>query len=289
MSIAIVTASGAFRCAFVHGVLASFEQAGFYGDGYASASSSVIPTAYASLGQIGQLGGAAYWKKGLEIYRGEKFDVSQMILQGIEEHGPALREGLFAKGARPFLVATSAVISQEAAELTQGRGARRLGQKLLLARRGTDKSWADEHFRCHLFGTMEGGGILPLTASNMEEVIYASTRMLHAWKIPAAINGRPYVDASYTCSCPAVEMAKLGYDQVIAIVPETGPVYRDIFLSRTIPPMWREVPIHFIQPARPLNELGVDYLTASSSGFDAVYELGRVAGTEFLEAFEMIG
>ena len=49
--------------------------------------------------------------------------------------------------------------------------------------------------------------------------------MLHAWDIPAWINEKPYIDASYTCLCPVIEMIDAGYKQVIAINNEPGIFY----------------------------------------------------------------
>jgi hypothetical protein len=285
LSIAIACASGSFRGAFVHGVLSAFEKEGFRAGAYAAASSSVIPAAYAVLGQLKQLGGADYWRPGVTDSGELEYGASEMVLLMIAKYGPFLHGGLFEPERPRLVIATSAVTTAEAAGQTQGDGARQLGRRLLLATRRRDRSWADQHLALHLFGTLDSDGVLPLTADNLEDVIYASTRMLHAWRIPASIDGRPYVDASYTCSCPAVEMAELGYDQVIAIVPEPGPAYRDFFQSEPIPSSWQDVPIHLIQPDVSLGKLGVDYTTATPDGFDAVYRHGKEEGSEFVKWF----
>jgi hypothetical protein len=54
-----------------------------------------------------------------------------------------------------------------------------------------------------------------------------------------SVSGAPFVDASYTCFCPAVELAELGCREVIAISPEAGVLYRDFFHSRSCPRLTR--------------------------------------------------
>ncbi|MEH1919932.1 MAG: hypothetical protein V7L07_02415 [Nostoc sp.] len=41
--------------------------------------------------------------------------------------------------------------------------------------------------------------------------------MLHVW-----IDGKPFIDASYSCLCPAIAMLEAGYQEVIAIAREQG-------------------------------------------------------------------
>ncbi len=283
MPIAIACAAGSFRGAFAHGVLSAFERNGFRADAYAAASSSIIPAAMAALGRIRQLGGAEHWKRGLRYVQEGGRGMSDLNLAAIAQYSKLLIRGLLAEDVPRFVIAASAVVTDEAAAQTQGHGALRQGRRLLLAAQRGDRSWADQHLALHLFGTIDSAAILPLTAANLADVAYASTRMLHAWRIPATVEGRPYVDASYTCDCPAVEMADIGYDQVIAIVPEPGAVYRDIFQTEEIPASRGDVPIHLIQPARSLGELGVDYATASVEGLDAAFRHGEEAGKRYLQ------
>jgi hypothetical protein len=280
---AIACAAGSFRGAFVHGVLSIFDQNGFRADAYAAASSSVIPAAMAALGQIQQLGGAEHWKRGLGYVQEGGRGMSDLNLAAIAQCSGLLIRGLFKEDVPRFVIAASAVVTAEGARQTQGDGALRLGRKLLLASRRGDRSWADQHLARHLFGTLDSAGVLPLTPGNLADVAYASTRMLHAWRIPATVDGRPYIDASYTCNCSAIEMAELGYDEVIAIIPEPGTVYRDIFQTEAIPAFRGDVPIHLIQPAQSLGELGVDYATASVEGLDAAFWHGEETGEKYLE------
>jgi hypothetical protein len=283
VSIAIACAAGSFRGAFIHGVLCAFEQNRIRADAYTAASSSIVPAAMAALGRIEQLGGAEYWRVGLEYLQEGERGMSELNLAAIARYSALLSSGLFNDDVPRFVIAASAVVTAEGATQTQGDRALRLGRKLLLAGRRGDRSWADQHLARHLFGTLDSAGVLPLTPGNLAEVAYASTRMLHAWRIPATVDGRPYIDASYTCNCPAIEMAELGYGQVIAIVPELGTVYRDLFQSELIPSSWGDVPIHLIQPAQSLGELGVDYATASVEGLDAAFWHGEKTAEKFLE------
>jgi hypothetical protein len=285
MATAIVCASGSFRGAFVHGVLSAFEGTRFQADAYAAASSSAFPAAYAAIGKLAELDEEAYWKAGLAFYEDHKYDASQMVMKGIELYSPLLQDDLFKSEIPPFIIATSAVVTDEAARQTQGEGARRLGQRLLVKSRSNDRSWADQHLALHLFGTLDSEDVLPLTRDNLGDVFYASTRLLQSWKTPATIDHRPYIDAAYTSNCPAVEIAELGFEEVIAILPEPGIAYRDIFQSEAIPTSWNDSVIHIVQPDISLGELKVDYLTATPAGLKAAIRLGEEKGNEFLSWF----
>jgi hypothetical protein len=176
------------------------------------------------------------------------------------------------------------VITKEAAELTQSPAARRLGQQLVLSIRKRDRSWAEKNLELHLFENGAGNVQHRLTPQNLSEVLYATTRMLHAWKTPAWIEGVPYVDASYTCVCPAIELAQRGCDRVIAISPEAGQVFRDFFQSDILPSSWGSIPIYTVQPPSNLSEIGVDYMKVTDKGLDRAYELGHKIGIDFLKS-----
>ena len=66
-----------------------------------------------------------------------------------------------------------------------------------------DRSWADSHLQAHLFDTAAYDEQHRLTSANMDEVIYASTRMLHTWHIPAWVAGRPYPISMAIIPAPA--------------------------------------------------------------------------------------
>jgi predicted acylesterase/phospholipase RssA len=278
----IACAAGSYKGVFVHGVLDAFERAGLKADMYAASSSSTVCAAYAAAGCIQKLGGAAYWKHAWAAYIECAYDISTAVLRVIDELIPFASDALFKPGAARFAVAVSAVITKEAQEITQGTGARKLGQKLVLATRTKDRSWAEQHLQPILFDSMSQDHRYRLRPENLRDVAYATTRMLHAWKAPAWVEGMACVDASYTCTCPAVELAELGCHEVIAISPECGVVYRDFFQSEVIPQEVDRVPIRIVQPSQELSDLGVDYLKATGEGFTAAYEEGRKAGEEFM-------
>jgi predicted acylesterase/phospholipase RssA len=283
MTVGIACASGSAKGVFVHGVLAAFEDAGFKADFYAASSSSSIPAAFAAVHGLKELQGTEYWKKVRAGYIEANFDMSKAVQAGIQTILPSIVEGLFNERASRFGIAVSAVVTEEASQQTQSEGARKLGQQLMLSIRKKDRSWATRNLVGRLLDTRAADSGERLTPDNLADTLYATTRMLHAWKDAAWINGQPYVDASYTCMCPAIELAQLGMETVVAISPESGPLYRDFFQSAILPSSHGETKIRIIQPAVNLAEIGVDYLKASEEGFTAAFDLGRRLGDHFLK------
>ncbi len=278
-SLAIACATGGFKGVFLHGVLNAFEQAGFRADAYAAASSSVLPAAAAAVGLANELG-LDFWEKGRQLVAQPGVGMSQMVLAGIRQTSPWLRPRLFQKSARRFLIAANAV-DEAGAQETQGKGARRRGRRLLLDAARGDRSWIDRHLTLNFFDTGFVSGTLPLTPDNFDQVAYASSRMLHAWDIPAWVDGRPYVDAFYTCACPAIELAELGFDFVIAIATEPN-LYRDIFCREIIPEHWEETAIQTIRPDYDPATMGVDYTAATGEGLVRLYAHGQEKARTFL-------
>lgn len=279
--LAIACSVGGFKGVFVHGVLSALEVAGIHAAAYAAASSSVFPAICAAIGQADEIG-LRYWRGALHTLSQPGNGMSEVVQHSIAESNHLLRGALFVPHTPRFLIAASAVVTPDAAAMTQGDGARRLGRRLLLAAAKHDCSWVDQHLRLELFDTAASDETHRLTPANIDEVIYASTRMLHAWSIPAWIAGRPYIDASYTCACPAIELARLCSRMVIAIATEPGPVYRDIFQRELVPSRWDDTLIHVIQPERDLAPLGTDFTAMTEAGMEAVYEYGKARGREFL-------
>jgi hypothetical protein len=278
-TIAVACATGGFKGAFVSGVLDGFEAAGFLAGAYAGASSSVLPAAAAATRQSARLG-LAHWLHGQQMMAQPKTNMSSMILAGIAQVRDWLTGELFEPG-RPRVVIAASAVDKTAAEETQGPGARRRGRKLLLAAARGDRSWIDRHLALALFDTAALDERQRLKAGNFEQVAYASTRMLHAWDIPAWVDGRPYVDAFYTCACPALEMIDLGYQQVIAVATEPA-LYKDIMRDQLIPESWHGRPIHIVRPTFDPEEEGVSYTTAGEEGLAVVYEHGREQAAAFL-------
>ncbi len=276
---AIACASGGFKTIFIHGVLSAFEEANIKVDAYASASGSVIPSAWAAIGKARE-SGMKYWLEGLKVHHQTK-SMSQVCLGGISYFNAQGGQQLFELNQPDFYIATSAVTNEEAAEQTQGKQAKRLGKKLLVSAAKKDRSWVNKHLKIELFGSARKGN-LALNQNNFREVSYASSRMLHIYDTPAWINNQPYVDASYTCICPALEMVEQGYQSVIAIATEAGNFYRDLFQSQVMPTQYQQVPIRIIQPDINPKDMGVDVFQATPEGIAAVYQHGLDKGKAFL-------
>jgi hypothetical protein len=274
MSFAVACMAGSFKGAFVHGALCGLEERGVRADAYGAASSSVLPAAYAASGRVRQMG-MALWSEMAQD------SMSATVLHTIRTVGPGAKAGLFAAGAARFVVAVSRVKTPEAAAETQGDGARRRGRRLLLEMARKDTAWRDAHLAAELFDT---AGPLRLTEENFDEVAYATTRMLHAWHVPASVGGTPYVDASYTCQCPAMELAELGFTQVLAIATEPGPLWRDLYANQAI-----GAGIAVIQPSRDLKDLGVDFTSASKDGLQAAFEEGFRSALRFVDEGIQVG
>lgn len=276
-SVAIACASGGFKAIFVHGVLSAFESV-IKADAYAAASASVMPSAFAAIGKAREFG-MDYWLEGLRVYNETK-NMSLVCMGGVDYFNDRGGEQLFNPDRPNLYIATSKVTTEEAATQTQGQQAKRLGKKLLIAAAKGDRSWVDKHLELDLF-SIDAKNDTAITPDNFAEVAYASTRMLHAWEIPAWINQQPYIDASYTCACPAIEMVYRGYKSIIAIATETE-LYRDLFQQEVIPDRHKGVHIDRIKPDINLKELGVDFLKATPEGISAVYQHGLDKGREFL-------
>jgi hypothetical protein len=276
MPCAIACMSGGFKGIFVQGVLCGLEESGLRASAYASASSSTMPAAYAACGRVREME-LGIWTESDRILRMPGSTMSDVVLHNIQTLGPALHRLLFAPEAARFCIATSLVTTAAAAAITQSGEARRLGRRLLIDAARQDASWRDANLAARLFDSQSLDSALLLNAHNFDEVAYATTRMLHAWHIPATIAGLPYIDASYTCLCPALEMAELGYPEVIAIGTEPGPLRRDLFSAETIPSLGIQV----IQPEYKLEDAGVDFTRATPDGLARVFEDGVGRGREF--------
>jgi hypothetical protein len=279
-SLAIATPVGSFKGAFAHGVLTGLEQAGIVADAYASASSSVIPASWAAIGQASKLG-VDYWLAGLSALQQPEANMSKVVQRGIRIFSKHLRQHLYQPHTPTLYIATNAVINPIAAAETQSHLAQDLGKRLLRASVSKDRSWVDANLRFTLFSTHAQASHHSITPNNFPAVAYASSRIMHAWELPAWIDGKPYVDAAYTCLCPAMAMATAGYQQTIAITNEPGTMYQDMFHIDPVPTHSHNVPIHIIRPDVQLKELGVDFTRATPDGLIAVYQHGLAKGSAF--------
>jgi hypothetical protein len=279
--VAIACSVGGFKGVFLHGVLSAFEEMGFRAGAYAAASSSVVPAAAAAIGTTRDLG-FNHWREGLRIINAGGQGMSGLALEGIERATPLIVDRLFRAESPRFLIATN-IVDVEGENETQGRSARRLGRLLLLSAARGDRSWIDRHLTLQLFDSKSTGENPALSADNFKEVAYASSRMLHAWDIPAWVGERAYVDAFYHCACPAIEAAALGYSKVIAISNEPV-LYKDIFQIEAIQPSYNGTSIQIIRPSYDPVEHGVNYTTATFDGLERVFYHGADMGHSFLSA-----
>lgn len=280
-SLAIATPVGSFKGAFAHGVLTALEQAGIIADAYAAASSSVLPASWAAIGRAQDLG-IDYWLAGLSALEQPQQNMSKVVQRGIRVFSKQLRQDLYQPHTPTLFIATNAVINSTAAAQTQTALAQDLGKRLLRSSVAKDRSWVDTNLRFTLFSTHHSDSGHRITPNNYPAVAYASSRIMHAWEIPAWIDGKPYVDAAYTCLCPVLAMVAAGYQETIAIANEPGTMYRDMFHIDPIPSHIHGVPIHIIRPDVHLKELGVDFTKATPHGLVAVYRHGRDKGAEFV-------
>jgi hypothetical protein len=283
-SLAIATPVGSFKGAFAHGVLTGLEQCGIQANAYAAASSSVIPATWAALGQADELG-TDYWIAGWEALQLPNQNMSKVMQRGIRSFSRSLKPTLFDITTPTLHIATNQVVTKEAIELTQTDRAKDLGKQLMLSSARNDRSWVDKHLEFALFSTRSHNSHRRITANNYPAVAYASSRIMHAWDLPAAIEGLPYVDAAYTCLCPALAMAKEGYREVIAISNEPGTLYQDMFHLDAVPDKWQHTKIHFIRPAIHLKQLGVDFTKASPAGLVNAYQYGQECGHNFVRTW----
>mgnify|MGYP002713295145 CR=1 FL=1 len=285
MSLAIVGSSGGMKGIFVQGVLNAFETAGLWADAYAGASASALPVISAA-SKLCNFVQYNYWKRVQQLLENSKTDLSQVMYQLTWEwrssDEPFLRE-LFKSDRPRLLIPANYVKTKAAAEQTQTKKSRRLGRLLLLQIGKHDRTWVDENLELHLFDTQ--GDIHRLTSDNLTEVSYASTRMIQ-WSVPAEIEGKPYVDASYTCAFPVQEMVDLGYTEVIGISTECGEAYRDIFADTIIPDKINDTPIHIVRPAYPLQDIGVDFTSCTADGLVTAFHHGEAQGHAFLQPWQ---
>jgi len=281
---AVALMSGSLKGVFVQGVLSLFEKEGFRADAYGSCSSSTLPASYAAIGKMEQFP-MSYWLNAQTILDREGTSMSNVFLEGNAESMPLIKDLLFDQEAARLMVACSFVYNSCGAEITQGSGARMLGRQLLLDGAKKNGSWRDENLEFHFFDTCSSNPDLRISLENVEDVFYASTRMMHAWHIPVHINGKPYIDGSYTSLCPALPMAQLGYKKIIAVLTEPEIPGLDYFANEKIPDEYLEAKINFVRPAMNLKELGVDFTVATKEGIIQAFEHGVAQGRTFLESW----
>lgn len=278
--IAICCMSGGYKNVFAHGVLRAFEENGLRAKAYAACSSSTLIAAYAAINRV-KLLDLSLWNDGY-ITSQKTGNQSEAMLQSIQMLSTEIKNNLWKPDASRLLIATSFVKTEEAAIVTQSGNAKRLGQMLLINALRHKSDWKDRNLELHVFDTQ--GNDKVLTKDNFDEVAYATTRMLHAWNIPAMINKQAYVDGSYTSICPVATLAELGYKKILCISTEKEPIAYDLFSKEVIPSRINDSVIEFIKPDYDLKEMGVDFYTIAENGLDKVYNHGYEKGIDVLRS-----
>ncbi len=282
MNTAIVTAASSFRGIFIHGVLSAFEKLGFRAEAYAGASSLSIPSAYGAIGKINALGGIDYWKHRVHGVRENNFEMSKCIKIGIDLNFEDMAGGLFRADSSRLFIGVSEILTEEVvAQSSEEKSSTKLARQLMVASAKKDDSWMKENVAPRVFDT-QAEGEFKLTENNLKEVMYATTRLLPAWKDPAVVNGKYFLDAVYTCGIPLFETAISGFEKIIVISAEPGPMFADMFCSRGIPERIQDTEILKIQPDFPLSQVGVEFLTATDDGLSKAFEHGFQKGETFL-------
>lgn len=282
-NIAIACMSGNLKGVFVHGVLYGFEEEGFKADAYASCSSSTVPTTYAAMGEIRKQG-FGNWNDSEDILSKRGTSMSDVVLHGIELYSPGIIKKLQINDITRLMIVCSYVNNPEAAKLTQGSSAVTLGRKLIIQGAKHISEWKDKNLELHVFDTESENPELKITADNYKGIVYATTRMLHAWHIPATINGKPYIDGSYTCLIPVIPLAERGYKNIIAVATEPGDIYEDFFSNKPIGNKVNESNVYWIKPDEDLKNLGVDFMKATEEGLERVFQYGIDKGKKFLSS-----
>lgn len=277
----VAIASGTLKGVFAQGVLSAFEDGDLVFPAYACASSSVISGCMAAIGRSAELG-RRYWVQAAR--ESHATDMSEIVLESIRTHGPVIKRGIFGVASPRVMIATSRVDNGEARLITQSDRARKFGRMLLVKLLRGDASWVDENLTKVIFDSAPGAAPR-LCRENFDAVAYASTRMMHAWKIPAEIAGDAYLDASYTCSCPAFELAAAGYRSVVVIDSQPGETYTSLGRRRVISDESSAAAgtgFLLIKPDRELSEFGVDFVRATEEGIGKCYAMGYEKGKQLL-------
>jgi len=279
---AIACMSGSLKGIFVQGVLTAFEEAEITADAYASSSSSTVPASYAAIGEIRNQD-HRHWADSDEILKQPGNSMSNVILNGLDMFAGKVIERLKSGDIARLMIVCSYVNNEDAANETRSSSAVTLGRKLIVQGARHNSEWKDQNLELHVFDTQSNNKELKLTADNYKEVAYSTTRMLHAWHIPGAINDKTYIDGSYTCLVPIEPLAEKGYQNIIAIATEPGEISKDFFSDEPIGSKWNNSSIYWIKPEINLKELGVDFTKASKEGIEKVFKYGITKGREFVK------
>lgn len=275
--------SGGYKSVFTHGVLTAFEESNLTANVYTSCSSSTLITAFAAFKEIGKLD-LTLWESGYKISQEDNGDQSQAMLKTIQRLSPEIMNNLWKPTTSRLLITTSHVKTDAAVAVTQSDTAKRFGQILLLNALRHKSEWKDENLELVLFDTHLNPRTKHLTKENFNDVAYATTRMLHAWKIPAFIDNQAYIDGSYTSYCPIDFLVKLKPERIVCICTEREKQFFNIFDNEDIPSQIDGICIDFIKPDFNLKDIGLDFYTISNDGLENGYKHGYEKGLSYIGA-----
>lgn len=280
-NIAIVSESGTFKGVFTQGVLDAFEEYKIEPYMIGCSSSSTVSGCFFTAG-ISRKMGLQYWKDVVSM-RINGHSMSDITFKSIEKYSHHVKSKILKESKINLAIATSFVFNKEGAKITQGKQSKRLGKKLLISSLRRDNSWTKENLRKVIFSNNTFSNFTKITDTNFEEVLYSTSRMMHEWDVPAWIDGKPYIDASYTCSCMVDDVALIdNIDSIIVIGINPEGVYSDIFMNKKITAKdYKNVDVKFILPKYDLKEVGVDYTMASIDGIEKAYNHGYEQGISF--------
>jgi predicted acylesterase/phospholipase RssA len=279
MRLGIACESGGFRCVFVHGVLAGLERRGLRADVYAAVSASAMPAALAAVGRAADVG-FRYWRDLRAARYAEGAGMAEMVLSGIERYAPLVESHLSRKESSRLVIVASEVIDSAVAQQTQGSLASRVGREQLLAMARGDDSWARANLRTTLFDTASPIASDQLTIPRFRSVAYATSRMLHAWRVSAEVDSRPFIDGSYTDGCPVAALRALGCGRVLAIGTAHDQLYTNLYRTDRIE---ATDSVSIIRPPEDSKLQGVDFTNASVEGLEVVFNWGLRAGEAWNE------
>lgn len=282
-NIAICCMSGGYKSVFTHGVLTAFEENNLAANVYTSCSSSTLITAFAAFKEIGKLD-LTLWESGYKISQDDNGDQSQAMLQSIQRLSPEIMNNLWKPTSSRLLITTSHVKTDSAVAVTQSDTAKRFGQMLLLNALRHKSEWKDENLELVLFDTHLHPRTKQLTKDNFNDVAYATTRMLHAWKIPAFIDNQAYIDGSYTSYWPIDFLVKLKPERIVCICTEREKQFFNIFGNEEVPSQIDGICIDFIKPDFNLKDIGLDFYTISDDGLKNGYKHGYEKGLSYIGA-----
>jgi hypothetical protein len=278
---AIACGGAGFKSVFAHGVLTALESHGFRAAAYGGSSLAALPTVCAAAGEA-EKAGVTFWLRGLDLLQLPGNGMSDLTLNRIAEMAPIVSPKLFTPDSPRLCIATTATHTIAGAIETQGIRAGALGRRLQVHAERHDRSWATEHLTAHLWDSGATDRAHQLTHDNLDEVLYAASRLLTGWAIPAEVDGAPFIDGIYTSTCPALELSALEFRDVIAVASEPGQLYKDLFRTQVIPEMsWRSR-IRIIKPMLDPKLLGVEETNATEKGLVALYDHGLDRGLQFI-------